>query len=542
MSDARRLDVAGIGSMVLDRLYRCPRILHDDEKGLLRAFDDGAMVRRAVGGVVLNHLGWASVLGLRTGIFGRQADDETGRFLRAAMDRIGIERHLVLDAAASSTAEIFVDDAGGRAIYMSPAATAETTPEHVRMHHADFIRRASRVTTEVSQLPLATTLAVLRIAAEAGIPTLLDLDVLPSDAIPALGDDATLQAILRSATLVKPSKAAARALAGGEDDALALARALRARFAIPTVVLTDGAAGCAIATDGFEGRVAAPVVKPVDTTGAGDAFLGGLLSALHLDLDWNDAGRLANACGAACVEQFGAFPEDPQRARARVLELVGRPLALPALMHSAPVDPPGAHALALLDVVVDEIAHLRARSRAVDYERASALLREATARGGRVHVTGIGKSSHVARYAAALFASTGTPASFYDATEAVHGSAGQLVAGDVVIAISNSGETEELHRAVDVSRALGARIVGVTGCIDSWLGRSADVVLDASVGNEGGPLGLAPRASVAAQSMVLAALAALLEHELGFTPADYQARHPAGALGQRSAERSERRD
>lgn len=536
MSGARDLDVAGIGSMVLDHMHRAPRILHSDEKGLLRALDDGATVRRAVGGVVLNHLGWAAVLGLRTGIFGRQADDETGRFLRAAMDRAGIERHLVLDAAASSTASIFVDDEGGRAIYMSPAATAETTPEHVRAHHAGFLRRAARVTTEVSQLPLATALEVLRLAAEAGIPTLLDLDVPPSDAVPVLGDEATLHAVLRAATLVKPAKAAARELAPGTHDALDLARALRGRFAIPTVVLTDGEAGCVIATDGFEGRVAAPVVKPVDTTGAGDAFLGGLLVALHLGLDWSAAGRLANACGAACVEQLGAFPEDAERARARVLELVGSPIALPPFApRVASEQPPGERALEVLDVVVEEIARLRGRSRADAYEQASRRLREAAARGARVHVTGVGKASHVARYAAALFSSTGTPAMHFDATEAVHGSAGQIVAGDVVIAISNSGETEEMRRAVEAARALGASILGVTGNLGSWLGRTADVALDAGVGHEGGPLGLAPRASVAAQAMVLAALAALVEHELGFTPADYHARHPAGALGQRAA-------
>ena len=107
-----------------------------------------------MGGVVLNHLGWAALLGLRTGVFGKQADDENGRFLREAMERHGIEHRFVLDGSASAFADIYVDDAGGRAIYMAPGATAETTPEFVRRHHAEFIRSAARVTTEVSQLPL----------------------------------------------------------------------------------------------------------------------------------------------------------------------------------------------------------------------------------------------------------------------------------------------------------------------------------------------------------------------------------------------------
>ena len=93
----RTLDVVGIGSMVVDRVHRSRRILGSDEKGILRDVESSGPVRSRVGGVVLNHLGWAATLGLHTGIFGRQADDEGGRFLRDAMDRFGIERDLLLD-------------------------------------------------------------------------------------------------------------------------------------------------------------------------------------------------------------------------------------------------------------------------------------------------------------------------------------------------------------------------------------------------------------------------------------------------------------
>jgi arabinose-5-phosphate isomerase len=564
------LDVAGIGSMVVDRLYRIPRILHADEKGILRSFEDGARCRTYVGGVVLNHLGWAAALGVRAGIFGKQADDENGRFLRAAMDALGIERHLTLDGSASSSAELFVDDAGGRAIYMAPGATSETTPDDIYRCHADFIRRARWVTTEVSQLPLATALAVTEIARAAGIPVLLDLDVPPSDAVPGLGDEATLRKLLASATLLKPSKAAARELVPrAADDALELARSVRAAVRVPTVIVTDGEAGCAIVAEGFEGWIPARAVKVVDTTGAGDAFLGGLLAALRLGLAWPEAGKLANACGAACVEKLGAFPDDPAAARARVLELWdGPPLALlgptraPTPTHAQTpraadptraqtpraVDPTraqdvgvhgsldGAEGLSILEVASEELARLHARSDASTYERAARLIRESESKGGRVHVTGVGKAGHVARYGAALLASTGTPANFYDANESVHGSSGQIVRGDVVIAVSSSGETEELHAAIDVARTLGGRVVAVTGNPASYLARQAEVVLDAGVAREGGSLGLAPRASVAAQSMVLAALAAVLEHGRSFTRADFHARHPAGTLGKKTRE------
>jgi arabinose-5-phosphate isomerase len=120
------------------------------------------------------------------------------------------------------------------------------------------------------------------------------------------------------------------------------------------------------------------------------------------------------------------------------------------------------------------------------------------------------------------------------ATEAVHGSAGQFVAGDALVAISNSGETAELRAAVEAVRDMGARVIGVSGAPGSWLATHADVFLDAGVAREGGGLGLAPRASVAAEVLVLAALSAALEAESGLTRAEYHRRHPAGALGQRT--------
>lgn len=535
MSKRPSKPTVGIGSMVVDRLHRVPRILGADEKGILRAGATGSHEVR-VGGVVLNHLGWAAVLGLPTGIFGKQADDEGGRFLRGAMDRLGIARDIVLDGSASSSADIYVDDAGARAIYMAPGATSETTAEHVRAHHAETIRGALRVTTEVSQLPLAAVREVLAIASEAGVPTLLDLDVPPRDAVPGLGDEASFEAVLRAARILKPAREAARALvpeAGA--DALAIAEAMRKRFGSEAVVLTDGAAGCAISAEGVALRVPAYRVERVlDSTGAGDAFLGGLLVALAAGMGWEDAAKLANACGAACVEKLGAFPDEPEQARERILARYdgARLAAWIGKSHSGP-SAAGADALAAFDVAVEELAALRKRLDPAAFERAVALLRETEAAGGRVHVTGIGKPEHVAHYAASLLSSTGTPATFLHGTEAIHGSAGQVVRGDVVIAISNSGATE-LVATVDAVRALGARVIAVTGNPRSPLAARADLVLEAGVEREGGGLGFAPRASVAAELLVLAALSAALESARGFTRAEYHARHPGGSLGQKS--------
>ena len=198
-----------------------------------------------------------------------------------------------------------------------------------------------------------------------------------------------------------------------------------------------------------------------------------------------------------------------------------------------PTGSPGHAALAAFDVALKELSALRARLGPEPFEAVVAMVQEAEASGGRVHVTGIGKPEHVARYAASLLSSTGTPATFLHGTEALHGSAGQVVSGDVVIAISNSGETE-LVETVRAVRALGARIVAVTGDSSSALVRAADAVLDARTAREGGGLDLAPRASVAAELLVLAALSAALEEAKDFDKAAYHARHPAGALGRKS--------
>lgn len=538
-SAPRRPALAGIGSMVADRLHRAARCLRADEKAVLRPLAGGEAERVLTGGVMLNQLGWAAALGLPVAIFGRQGQDADGRRLRAAMDRAGIERHLRLEEEeASSFAQVFVDDDGGRAIYMAPGATATTTAEQVREHFAELVAGAGRVSTEVSQLPLEAVAEVLRIAREAGVPTALDVDLPPEDAVPALGDREALDAVLRSADLLKPSKAAAAALLERSDaDALGLADALRARFDASAVVVTDGAEGCAVAAEGGVAlRLPAYAVKEVaDSTGAGDAFLGGLLTGLAVGFGWEDAGRLANACGAACVEQLGGFPADPERARARVLELFEAPaLPLEARPPAPEPSPAASEALRALAVAVRELGALRERLAPQAFDRAVALVRRAQAGGGRVHVTGVGKAEHVAHYAAAVLASTGTPATFLHATEAVHGSLGQLVQGDVVVAISNSGETEELLRAVRAAKGLGAVVIAVTGEARSTLSALADAALDAGVAAEGGGLGLAPRASAAAALLVLAALSAALESDRGFTRAQYHARHPSGSLGERS--------
>lgn len=165
------------------------------------------------------------------------------------------------------------------------------------------------------------------------------------------------------------------------------------------------------------------------------------------------------------------------------------------------------------------------------YEAAAALILQAQGMGNRVHITGIGKPGHVAAYIASLLSSTGTPTYFLHGTEAVHGSCGQLVAGDVVIAISNSGETAELKATILAVQNNGCKVLGVSGNGQSWLARNCDVHLLAGVQGEGGPMNRAPRNSILAEILTLQALSVALQAECGQTPAQYVRCHPGGALG-----------
>lgn len=546
--------------MVVDLLHRVPRLLGAEEKLLVEPAPGERLVDRHVGGVTLNHLAWARVLGLRVGIFGKQADDADGRFLREGMERLGIEQQIDLSGSVSSRALVFVDRSGERAIYMLRGATAELEPEEVERLFAPMIQRAAFFSTEVSQLPLRTVRRALELARAAGVTRIVDLDVPVSEALPALGTRRDLEGVLELADVLKPARGALAGLVSATDP-LDAARELGARYGVGRVAITLGAEGAVVwSGDEAEGegvRVAAARPRVIDTTGSGDAFLGGFVAGMSLGLGARDCARLGNACGAACCEQLGAFPDDPRACRARVLEhLEALGMACPRLAPLEPTparapsrrrvgaEPPPAEPLELaesdplarfFETASREIEALCRGADRANLRSVADLIFKVEGSGGRVHVTGIGKPEHLARYAAALLSSTGTPATFLHGTEATHGSVGQLGPADLLIAISNSGESAPLLACVEAARDHGARIVAVTGSGDSPLARAADRVLLASVQSEGGPLGLAPRASVLAELTLLAALSVELQARRGFTREDYHRRHPAGRLGQRSS-------
>jgi arabinose-5-phosphate isomerase len=164
------------------------------------------------------------------------------------------------------------------------------------------------------------------------------------------------------------------------------------------------------------------------------------------------------------------------------------------------------------------------------FDRAVELLRQCR---GRVILTGMGKSGIICRKIAATLASTGTPAFFLHPAEAIHGDLGVVQSDDVVVALSYSGETDEILRLLEAIRRLGARLIVITGAPASMLAQAADVALDCSVTEEACPLNLAPTASTTAALALGDALAMTLLVEKGFRQEDFANLHPGGRLGKR---------
>ena len=165
-----------------------------------------------------------------------------------------------------------------------------------------------------------------------------------------------------------------------------------------------------------------------------------------------------------------------------------------------------------------------------DFQRAVELI---LASRGRVVVTGMGKSGLIGQKIASTMSSTGTPALFLHPAEGIHGDLGMIMKGDVVIAVSNSGETEEVVRILPIIKRLGASLIAMAGNPASTLAKAGDVFLDISVKEEACPLGLAPTASTTATLAMGDALAVALLLERGFKAEDFALFHPGGALGKK---------
>ena len=184
---------------------------------------------------------------------------------------------------------------------------------------------------------------------------------------------------------------------------------------------------------------------------------------------------------------------------------------------------------------LDELARRLDSTMLAPFTAACDLLIHTAAANGRIIVTGIGKSGLIARKIAATLRSTGTQAYFLHAAEAIHGDMGMIAAGDIVIALSASGETEELLRLIPALKRLSAKLIAFSGCAASTLAEACDIFLDTSVSAEACPLNLAPTASTTVMLALGDALALEVSRRRGWRAEDFANLHPGGRLGKRLA-------
>ncbi|WP_420538610.1 KpsF/GutQ family sugar-phosphate isomerase [Methylibium petroleiphilum] len=223
------------------------------------------------------------------------------------------------------------------------------------------------------------------------------------------------------------------------------------------------------------------------------------------------------------------LPKAPRR------EPGAHPVTPPSVSSSSSYSPQrsvemGAQALAVETQALSALQQRIAGPMADAFARAVAAMLECR---GRVVVMGMGKSGHVGRKIAATLASTGTPAMFVHPAEASHGDLGMVTPSDIVLAISNSGESDELAAILPVLKRLGVMLIAITGRADSNLARHAELVLDSAVAQEACPLNLAPTASTTAQMALGDALAVALLDARGFKEEDFARSHPGGSLGRK---------
>jgi sugar/nucleoside kinase (ribokinase family) len=293
--------VVGIGSCGIDYFAIVPRLLGADEK------INADRLEIHAGGVTGNNLTQVARLGASAGWLGLIGDDESGRLIVKAFEEDGLDLSGIqtIKGEQSTFTWIPVDAQGERCIYMFPNINGKLTPDQVHTHFAQKIKSATHFHTEASQLPLPPIKAAMEVARGAGVRVIFDLDVAPSYFAHAkLGSEEDLISALQLVDVLKPCKAAAREITG-ETDYEKIAVKLLA-LGPKVVAVTMGGEGALIASAGKMAHVPAFKVNVVDSTGAGDAFMGGLSYGLLQDWNHRGVGLFANACAAICCTKVGA--------------------------------------------------------------------------------------------------------------------------------------------------------------------------------------------------------------------------------------------
>jgi len=589
--------VLGCGSNVVDKFYPIRRWPKEGTKGYF--LDESICSARVVGGVTLNHLVWARALGTPTGLLALQGTDENGVAIRQTLDDVGVDTSAirVSEKFSTSLSHIFPSPGAERTILMAPASTANLDAKTMELEFGSVIRRrASMITTEISQVPLSGVLFLLHAARDAGFPSLLDVDISPEVALgPAqLGSSAELIECVTSASMVKLTAEAAEEVLGlvnpklnGQTErsleglAQQLAEALHARLC----VVTDGSRGLALAlgwrkaqdqTSGSGDRRKAvhPVLVPglkgislVDFTGAGDAAFGAMVASLHTQGFPETAdgllsmGKVAAAAGAACVEVKGALPH-PQKSVARVLQLApeAQPLADAAALLDMGVSPSPDSTLS--EAAAALVAGVKQRSPSV---QAYARSLEEDVRALRTLSAGLAlheKEDTIARVVELLAAAHTTTSKKTHIYTSGIGKSGLVAARlasslrSISIRSSHVPATEFVHgdlgslsrgdvlvclstsgrtsELIDVTRRVRAKGVDVIAMTANAASPLAQLADVHLHAKSAEPLGKVPARSIVVQEAVSNAIISAIAQATSLTMAQFLDNHPGGSIGQSS--------
>lgn len=506
-----------MGSLVMDLISRSA-VLPQAGKTVL-----GETFSAASGGKGANQAMQAALLGAEVAMMGKVGSDSFGRQMCASLAAAGVNVDAVATVEGSSGIGNVQLCENGNRITVLPGAnrcfTAADT-ENLRAVIDGFDMLLLQL-----EIPLETNLAAAEIAHAAGVPVMLN--PAPAAALP--------DALFPLLTAITPNEHEAAALTGiavtDEETARAAAERLLEK-GVQKVVITMGDKGVAFGDRaGFLFVPAAHFGEAIDPTAAGDSFIGAFCTLVCAGAPTKEALSVAVHTAAVTVCSMGAQPSLPDADA--VLAFLQRDktgsvvLSALAAARKTPMEQ-------LADFNTCVLRETENAVRGMDIaalRKAADMIFAAKLAGNRLHITGIGKPAHIAGYIASLFSSTGMPTYFLHGTEAVHGSAGQLERGDIVICISNSGETAEMKATVQAIQNNGCTVIGVSGNPASWLAKASALHLTAHVDNEGGQLNRAPRASILAETLLLQALSVLLQANSSITPQNYVRRHPGGALG-----------
>eukprot|EP01084_Bolivina_argentea_P058553 106920_1 len=481
-SESNLRHVIGCGSNVVDIFHKVESLPLGGQKGYFQNPTE-PISAKLVGGVTLNHLSWARLLGTPTSLLALEGDDENGILIRNKLQELNIGTNTidVSNNYCTSVSHIFLDSNGERCIMMAPGSTSTINKDIVNnIFYKHFENKnVCLFSTEISQVPLIGVIEMLNLSKKFNIPSIIDVDVPPSVAVTDanLGNMDQVYESIEKSTMIKPTLEAAIELLGinmteeeidnidvnGLHD---IAKELKARFKDSKfIAITNGKKG-AVILNNHEIVDIKPLsgIKQIDSTGAGDAFFGGIIAGVyHYGIPQNVTelqriGDIAKCTGAACVEVLGALPmlDGENNSSGRLLDLNGGLLDMMEINPIPKISEMEQKGLKLSPAMSSILTDCESLTELFNLDgfdiQIEGLVTEIE-RCKKIFVTGVGKSAIMAERMAASLSSIGYSAEYVNGNDWIHGDFGKLKlknknVKNLVISFSASGKTREVYDAM----------------------------------------------------------------------------------------------